>query len=181
MVVLLLKMGVTIYSIYAKHLQIVTRDTRSLFLFTKGKAQDWHFKTQPLTIQHHWILHLSLSPPNIFRSMDLLQEIDETAAICTAHISLKTALTSPSEYQVNKTYLRIYLSMVFSVQSQILHPTHAVLRQISLSALKVSSFSKHLPSSDYNIQDPSQIPHLYETLFSVCYLFLHWEYKNTDW
>lgn len=120
-------------------------------------------------------------PPNVFTSLDLLQQINETTAICTAYISLKTALTSPSEYQVNKTYLRIYLSVVFSARSQIPHSAHAVLRHISLSVLKVFSFSKPLLSSDYNIQDPTQIPPLLETLSSVCYLFSHRENKNIDW
>lgn len=169
------------------NLQIVTRDTSHCSSLPTEKPRRTgrcfpHFNTKPLTTPccDRTLNPTSffVPPPNVFRIMDLLQQINETTAICTAYISLKTALTSPSEYQVNKTYLRIYLSVVFSVQSQILHSAHAVLRQISLSVLKVSNFSKHLPSSDYKTQDPTQIPPL---LSSVCYLFLPWENKNIDW
>lgn len=173
------------------NLQMVTRDRRSLFPLTKGRAQkDWQVFSplqntafnHSLLWQHHWTPHLSLSllprPSAAWmccsRSMTPLQFVLHVFPL--KELQLPQANTK----LIKHTWEYIWVWFALYRAKSYIQPTLSS-GKISLSALEVSSFSKHLPSHDYSIQAPAQIPHLSETFSSVCYLFLHWENKNIDW
>lgn len=81
--------------------------------------------------QEHQILH----PPSSPQEATLLQRAEPTP-IYTTPVSLKRAPSSPSDYQVNKTYLR-RSRCVSSEWKQIPRSSHAILRQTCVSFEKV--------------------------------------------
>lgn len=104
--------------------------------------------------QEHQILH----PPSSPQEATLLQRAEPTP-IYTTPVSLKRAPSSPSDYQVNKTYLR-RSRCVSSEWKQIPRSSHAILRQTCVSFEKVFRLQlSWAPSnSDCNTQQWLQYP-----------------------